>query len=488
MRIGIYYFRTLFTQSAASLSVGKLSNKLLNKGYDVNLFLLNQSNIYENISLINKIECFDYIIYKCNYKDFEFGAKLFEEIHKKFNKKIFLTGVFACLNKNRIEKKYNCFTIFNILNDESINITFPNIAPKISKNTVICNIDREIELNEHGRYVNIELNNGCNRKCEFCHINLLSYTKTSKSVNELVDEIEQLINRNKTFFIFNDCIFWAGNQDNEKIISFCKEVKKRNLIFSFYIYLSLTPMIPNDILKELKEIGLVRVFFGVENISSEFSNHYSKFISTKNTTTMIQKLNTYKISYHIGYILFYKQVSFQSLLESLNYLKSLGKLFRLGIIIEKLRILPNTSDTKYLIENQLKIDMAYNYKFDDKNVEKIFNHLTQLFNNINIRNFEQFFNGISLAESLLIRFNKDERYKAELHDYYDLKEDVNNKIYHIIMNIINTRNLNDNHINELKELYLKCETNYIFFFKKLMLKDFDIFSMIPHGQEALNLW
>ena len=488
MKVGIYYFRTLYTQSAASLSVGKLSNKLLNNGYEVNLFLLNQSNIYDNIFNLKNVENLDCLIYKCNYKDFEFGIKFFKKIYEKYHKKIFLTGVFACLNKNRIEEKYSFLKIFNLLNDEDINLTFPYIATKIQKETVICNVDREIELNEHSKYINIELTNGCNKKCEFCHINLLNHTKIDKNIYELVNEIESLIKCNKRFFIFNDCIFWTGEQDNEKILEFCKEVKRRKLVFSFYIYLSLTPLIPDKLLKELKDIGLVRVFFGVENISSDFSNHYLKFLPTQNTERMIQKLNAYKISYHIGFILFYKQVSYNSLLDNLNYLRTLGKLFRLGIIIEKLRILPHTKDACYLTENKDKIDMAYNYNFDDEKVEKIFNNLTHLFKNINIRNFEQFFNGISLAESLLIRYNKYDSYKKELNDYYNLKIDVNNKLYDIIIDIIEKDEINEDHINEIKLLYSASEINYTFFFKKLLTLDFDIFSMIPHGQETLNLW
>lgn len=488
MKIGIFYFRTLYTQSAASLSVGKLSNKLLHKGYEVKLFLLNQSNVYDNIAAMENIENFDYIIYKCNYKDYEIGANYFKNLYEKYNKKIYLTGVFACLNKKRIEKKHRFFEIFNLLNDNDINLTFPSIGPKVKKDTVICNIDREIELSEHGKYINIELNNGCIKKCEFCHINLLNYTRTSKSISELVDEIEYLIKCNKTFFIFNDCIFWSGKQDDEKILAFCKEVKKRKLVFSFYVYLSLAPLIPDNLLKELKDIGLVRVFFGVENISSDFSSHYSKFLSTKNTENMIKKLDALNISYHIGYILFYKQVSFQSLLDNLKYLKSLGKLFRLGIIIEKLRILPNTKDAYLLTENKSKIDMAYNYSFDDKKVEKAFNNLTDLFNNINIRNFEQFFNGISLAECLLKRYNKYDKYKSDLLNFYKLKKEKNNKIYKLIIDVIRTERIEESHINALKTLYSKSEINYLFFFKKLMALDFDVFSMIPHGQETLNVW
>ena len=39
-KVGIFYFRSLYSQSAASLSVGKFSDYLLNRGYKTNIYLL----------------------------------------------------------------------------------------------------------------------------------------------------------------------------------------------------------------------------------------------------------------------------------------------------------------------------------------------------------------------------------------------------------------------------------------------------------------
>ena len=49
--IGICYFRSLFSQSACSLSVGKFSHFLLNRGYNTNLYLIEKNNY---VDLINK--------------------------------------------------------------------------------------------------------------------------------------------------------------------------------------------------------------------------------------------------------------------------------------------------------------------------------------------------------------------------------------------------------------------------------------------------
>ena len=108
--IGICYFRSLFSQSACSLSVGKFSHFLLNRGYNTNLYLLEQNNYVELNNNIDSILKNDIIIYKTNYKDFEYGIRLFENIIKKSNKPFYLIGPFSIMNKNSIKEKYPFIT------------------------------------------------------------------------------------------------------------------------------------------------------------------------------------------------------------------------------------------------------------------------------------------------------------------------------------------------------------------------------------------
>ena len=109
-KIAICYFRSLYSQSACSLSVSKVSDYLLNRGYETNLFLLKQDDHISLISKCHKIIENDIIIYKTNYKDFEYGIRLFENLCREYNKKIYLTGPFAIMNKERIIKKYTFVT------------------------------------------------------------------------------------------------------------------------------------------------------------------------------------------------------------------------------------------------------------------------------------------------------------------------------------------------------------------------------------------
>lgn len=489
-KIGICYFRSLYSQSACSLSVGKVSDYLLNRGYKTNLFLLKNDDHITLMSQYNDIIENDIIIYKTNYKDFEYGIRLFENICKKSNKKIYLTGPFALMNKNRIQKKYAFITnIIDIQNSDEINKIFPDLGNKVKKNSIICGIDREIEIQEKGHYINLEASTGCIYNCAFCHINLMNYAKAEKSIELVVKEIEELHKKlGKNYFIFNDSVFWKNNNDNERIEKFVKLLKEKNINIYFMIYLSLTVKISDELLKKLKEVGLIRVFFGVENVSKSFSIQKNKYISDIDAEKFINKLENLNISYHIGFMLFSKETRYDELQENIDFLYKIKKLFRPGMLVEKMRILQNSKDSKYLYNDENKIDQAYNYVIDDSKTEKYYIIVNKLFSNINIRNFEQFFSGIKIGLTIIKRKNLTNNYIDYEKQYNYILNYINKGIYIILSRMLKELELSEDEIVELKNLYSIAENNYIEFMNYLKINNKNIYETIPHGTEDLNIW
>lgn len=489
-KVGICYFRSLYSQSACSLTVGKLSEYLLNRGYSTNLYLIKNNDHIKLISIYDKIIENDIIIYKTNYKDFEYGINLFKNIFQETNKKIFLTGPFAIMNKERILKRYNFIDgIIDIQNAYEVNKEFPDLEKKVNKNTVICGIDREIEEKEKGRYVNLEASTGCIYNCAFCHIKLMNYSKTEKDMELVINEIEELNKKlGKKYFIFNDSIFWKNNSDNERIDRFINLLKDKELNIYFMIYLSLSSRISDELLIKLREVGLIRIFFGVENISKKFSIQNNKYISGSYTEDFIKKMEKFNISYHIGFILFSKKTKYSELEENINFLYKIKKLFRPGLIVEKMRILQNSKEAKDLYDDESKIDQAYNYKIIDERTEKFYIVVNQLFSIINIRNFEQFFTGINIALTIIKRKNLINNYKEYESKYNNILNFINEHIYIILMKLLNKLEISGNEILEIKELYSKAEVNYIHFMNYLKKNNKRIYEVIPHGTEDLNAW
>ena len=489
-KIGICYFRSLYSQSACSLSVGKVSDYLLNRGYETNLFLLKNNDHVTLIPKYHKIMENDIIIYKTNYKDFEYGIRLFKNMCSNSHKKVYLTGPFALMNKDRILKKYTFIAdIIDIQNSDEINQIFPKLENKVKKDSIICGIDREIEIQEKGHYINLEASTGCIYNCAFCHIKLMNYAKTEKSIELVVNEIEELHKKlNKNYFIFNDSVFWKNNSDNKRIEKFVNLLKEKNLNIYFMIYLSLTEKISNELLKKLKEVGLIRVFFGVENVSKNFSIQNNKYISDIDAENFIKELENLNISYHIGFMLFSKETRYDELYENINFLHKIKKLFRPGILVEKMRILQNSKNSKYLYIDENKIDQAYNYIIDDPKTEKFYIIINQLFSNINIRNFEQFFSGINIGLTIIKRENLINNYIECEEKYNSVLNYINDGMFEILSKMLNELKLSEVEIAKIKNLYSFAETNYIEFMSCLKDNNKEIYETIPHGTEDLNIW
>lgn len=338
MKVGIYYFRSLFSQSACSLSVSKFSDLLINRGYNVNLGILKTDDYSYNRDQISHIIENDIIVYKVNYKDFEYGIRFFKNIKDFYkDKKIYITGPFASLNSDRILNKYHFINgIINIQDSNQIATFFPKLEEVIRKETLIYGRDREMEFLEKGAYVNLEATTGCIYNCAFCHINILKYPKETIDISRLVNEIDFLVNSmNKKYLIFNDSVFWKNENDTKRILEIIQEIKNRNIKFYFMIYLSLTSKIPMDLLDALKSIGLIRVFFGVENISKDFQQLNNKYISGDDTKEFINELKIRNISYHVGFILFSYDTNYNDLILNLKFLRDIKKLFRPRYISRK---------------------------------------------------------------------------------------------------------------------------------------------------------
>lgn len=485
--IGICYFRSLFSQSACSLSVGKFSHFLLNRGYNTNLYLLEKDNYAQLIDNIDSILKNDIIIYKTNYKDFEYGIRLFKNIIEKNNKPFYLIGPFSIMNKDSIKEKYPFITDIIDIQEGSVEKYFDIVGPSVEKKTIISGVDRELEYQEKGRYINVEASTECMYNCAFCHINLMGYHKSTKDINLLVNEIEELYYKlGKRYFIFNDSVFWKNNDDNERIELFIKLLKEKNIRINFMIYLSLTNKMDSDLLEKLKSVGLIRVFFGVENISKDFMKLNHKYTSKEDTINFMNLLNSLNISYHIGFILLSREMKFDDIRENIDFLYQIRKLFRPGILVEKMRILPGSISSKYLYHDNSKIDQAYNYHMIDPKTEKVYHVINDLFKNINIRNFEQFFSGINLSLAIL----KDRNFNIDDYEkkYNETLNIINNGVYEILIKELNKLVVSSSDVEKLLDLYSIAESNYFDYMNYLKTANQEVYEMIPHGKEKMNIW
>ena len=139
------------------------------------------------------------------------------------------------------------------------------------------------------------------------------------------------------------------------------------------IYLSINNFPSIEIMNSLAEAGLIRVFVGIENNNKNVLKTFNKPILRSFDDIVDSIFTPLHISYHIGYMVFYPEVTFFDIKESINYLQKIKKIHRVGVILEKMRLIPLTKMCEKYANNEITgIDGAYSYSFVDPKVNTLF--------------------------------------------------------------------------------------------------------------------
>jgi hypothetical protein len=88
---------------------------------------------------------------------------------------------------------------------------------------------------------------------------------------------------------------------------------------------------------------------------------------------------------------------------------------------------------------------------------------------------------------VLIRENKQDKYKQEIATTLELLSSTNKELFDLCEYIYNNKTFDGTHKDRLLKLYAVAQMNYCAFIDKLKREDFDIFNILPHGKEDLNI-
>lgn len=482
MRVKIIFFRTLFSQSGASLTMSSLAAYLKCLGFDVDLCYLEKDNFhsFEDVIKSKKDEKL-IIIAKPNFKDIEVLFPLLQTAKKReLISKVIFCGPFSALNSKSILIENSW--VDGIIIDQ-IESVAGDYLRKIKKGESIKNCKgglwrygskiiryvpgstyisldklplplRDVEEKEKGQYVNIEFSRGCIYRCSFCHIPLMQQEKKLcgsldfRNPVRVVDEMEFLNKKlGKTLFIFNDSVFWSCRNDNERILTLCSEIKKRKLKINIYIYLRCVPFIDDDILEALVRAGLVRVFLGIENNSQMVQKTFNKTISNDAVASIQNKLKKMDVDVHIGYIVFEPYSTINDIWSNIEYLHKTDNLFRLGTILEPVRVIPGTRLYNKLINdgmlnknaNYREITYGYDFAYDD--VKDLYYNIKKIF----IGDFGKMtyeFEYYCSTMKLLIYLMKKEKYNQDAmndslkDEFYSMQREITEILYQFFKDII----------------------------------------------------
>ena len=405
MRIQIIFYRTLSSQSSASLTCGYLASALRKLGHFVQLTLLNPyANSIQKIDF-KKIK---YVFYKINFKDVKFlknNIKFIREQNPTI--KIILLGPYTFFWKDKLLKEYNIDAILlpNFENDISLDLRrsiyltkHRSEIHKIYYNQPQYKIPhpaRDIEKDEPFKIANIEASRGCYNHCSFCHVSqICQHFKVKilkKSVPEVMEEIKQLMSMGKHYFIFNDSVLWGKNAViGNEIEKFCQEVSSyKNIYFMAYMTLN---ALSEQAIKILAKGHFIRLFVGLETVDKNSLKKYNKNVHVQQYIKLKRQLLHNHIVPHIGFILYHPYTTIEEIKNNIEFLNNSGELHRFGVVYEKMRIFPNT-DLYYQLKNDgLLISQNNNdidYCFENQQVQKFYRHFTDNIAKIGIPVFER---------------------------------------------------------------------------------------------------
>jgi len=169
---------------------------------------------------------------------------------------------------------------------------------------------------------------GCNHRCSFCAIPsfyALSGGKLPRrrSPSNILDEMEYVIAETgiREFVFADDNFIGPGLKNREHVERFAEEMRRRKLNVTFTIEARVDE-IDEDILRQLKEVGLTRVFMGVESGVQRQLDTYAKGVTVEQNKRAIELVQRLDLDYYIGMIFLDPYVTLSELAENIEFAKT----------------------------------------------------------------------------------------------------------------------------------------------------------------------
>lgn len=191
---------------------------------------------------------------------------------------------------------------------------------------------------KHKIPVSISTTRGCKASCLFCSI--AAYWRTAdgprwrgRSVNNIVDELEQLYHKGVRYFKFVDDSFIEPPRGAEWCNRFADEIHKRGLDIRFRITMR-ADRVSEESIAALCRAGCDSIVCGVENFNDEALRRMGKKADSRQNTEALDILKKHNIYVLHGFILFDYATTLVELRENYEVLKEYSWAICKGIFSE----------------------------------------------------------------------------------------------------------------------------------------------------------
>lgn len=307
----------------------------------------------------------------------------------------------------KIMKNEDWATVDGIVYKKNENIIFNKKRELLEDLDILPNPSREIyekSINIYSKSFispQIQGSRGCYMKCSFC--STPDYLKGQggavyriRSIKSIVDEIEYLSKKyNISDFEFVDDNFLPPNKIDalNRAKEFNCELKKRGLKISFFIQFR-PEYVSDEVLINLKEAGMTRLFLGLESINKEDLKLYNRTYTPEQVFYAFETLfkHGYSADFSSSHRLRYGYINFNPL-STLDSLENTGKFFeKYGLTYKKLSkkliLFDNNRTTIYNKIMKEFPEFSENNTFKHHRVEVFYNYLSLYFKKYSVKRDE----------------------------------------------------------------------------------------------------
>lgn len=182
-----------------------------------------------------------------------------------------------------------------------------------------------VEKSGNSPVVSLLAGRGCYADCSFCAVRSFYSIPDGPSIrfrtaNNIADEIESLTNTYglKEFLFVDDIFIGPGIKNKERVLHFTRELECRKLNILFSVA-NRADNIDCDTLSRLKDVGLWRIFLGLESANQRILDKFNKGLMLQDIEQAMQILEDLGLDGEISFINFTPDNTIEEIEQNLDF-------------------------------------------------------------------------------------------------------------------------------------------------------------------------